>query len=315
MWQAGSRRLRALLDVDWPIHAFGGAADVLPVARRLAAAPDAGRAALRERVGALRAATVASCRNWLAPRGPAPAAALGRLVPPMPLQSVEASDRFDEINRAIAAGFRYPDADTPDAKLGPPPRLLPQIKALTVYIRRGVHADASYLCLRQLVEGQLELALAQLDSRWLVSICDSYADHGTPMEARNALLISTFLTCEPLAATYRHWAEPGCATRRVAGLVAPGNEPLWDGLMTIQLERGDTVGNLLARYARPLADTPHLLAIWRTLLGRIRSHDSVLAALDAPHGHLLDENLDWLADPRFDNRIEPWRRRWLRERG
>ena len=230
------------------------------------------------------------------------------------MQADVGSAGFAKVNRGIAAGFRYPDADTPEAKLGPAPRMLPQLTALTVYVRRGVHAEASFRCLRQLVEGQLDSVLAQLSTRWLVSICDSYADHGDAIEARNALLISSFLNWERLAATYVRWAVPGRVGHRVDAPVPPDNQPLWDGLMTVQLERGDTVSNLLARYARLLAPTPPLLAIWRTLLARIRAHDSVLAALNQPHGHLFDENLDWLADERYAERIAPWRMRALRQR-
>lgn len=85
------------------------------------------------------------------------------------------------------------------------------------------------------------------------------------------------------------------------------NVHLWDGIITVHLRRGDTVNNMLVRYARLLAETPPLLAIWRALLDRIRASDSVLAALDRPHGHLFDEHLLWMADTRLAD-IPRWRR-------
>jgi len=89
------------------------------------------------------------------------------------------------------------------------------LRALTVYLRRGVHAEATFRCLRQLVEGNLDLVVQQLDARWLVSICDSYADFGTPIEARNALLISSFLNWERITASYLQWADPCRGSLRV----------------------------------------------------------------------------------------------------
>ncbi|MFM9091257.1 MAG: hypothetical protein ACKOUK_05900, partial [Verrucomicrobiota bacterium] len=210
------------------------------------------------------------------------------------------------VNRRIAEMFTYPADDSPQATFGPPPAVLPQLEALTIYLRRRVNPAATFLCLRQLVEGQLDSVIEQLDARWLVSICDSYADHGDPVEARNALLISTFLTWERLAATHARWADPSRTTARVERAIPAANHPLWDGLVTVHLARGDTTCNLLARYTRLLSATPHLLRIWRELLRRIRTHDSILAALDVPHGHMFDEDVAWFADERLAD-IPSWR--------
>ena len=210
------------------------------------------------------------------------------------------------INQQIASRFKYLDKDTQQAKLGAPPEILPQLMNLTVYLRRNKYPEATFSCLRQLVEGNLNLVVNQLNSRWLVSICDSYADFGRPMEARNALLISTFLNWERLAASYIHWSEPNRTTRRVDNPVDPKNYPLWDGLITVQLTRGDTINNLLIRYAKLLKNTPHLLRIWRALLDRLKDNDSVMSALNAPHGHMFEENLDWMTNEKLE--IPPWRR-------
>ena len=304
--------LTGLLGVGWPIRGFVDSDGLMADALALLAQDPEERARLRARSDAVRAEVLAAYAGWHAPGGPARSRpAQGRN---LPLTDAEAR-AFREANERIASGFPSPGADTPKAKLGGPMAILPQLAALTVYLRRGVHPQASFRCIRQLVEGNLDLVLKQLDARWLVSICDSYADFGEPLEARNALLISTFLNWERLAASYIQWAEPGRTTRRVEGPVPEENEPLWGGLVTVQLTRGDTTNNLFKRYARLLAPTPHLLAIWRELLGRMRDNDSVMAALDAPHGHLFDEDLDWMKDPRYDTAIAPWRMRWLRSRG
>jgi len=265
-----------MLGCHWPVRPCDAADLVVADAIRLRAARPQARQAVRSRAAELRLELRARVRGRLAElrAGRPPGAA--HLAPPAP-----------PVRTAS--------------------RILAQLLPITLYLRRGLRPEASFRCLRQLVEGELAAVLRQLDSRWLVSICDSYADHGDPVSSRNALLISTFVTWERLAATHALWDRPDRGTLRVEGPPPADNLPLWDGLLTVHLRRGDTVNNLLVRSGRLLADTPHLLAIWRELLSRIRSHDTLLAALDRPHGHLFEENLDWMADPDLDG-VPRWRR-------
>jgi polysaccharide pyruvyl transferase WcaK-like protein len=295
-----------LLGTRWPVRDWSDPDGVVHDAVRLASSTAHDRAALRTRVATLRDDVHGALADWptlwmqpstAVPRSPPVAA---------PAHPASMPD-YGDVNRRIADLFVHPADDSPDAKYGPPPAILPQLVALTIYLRRRVEPAATFLCLRQLVESQLDAVIRQLDARWLVSICDSYADHGDPVEARNALLISTFLTWERLAATHSRWSDPTRTTSRVAHPIPEANHPLWDGLVTVHLGRGDTTCNLLARYATLLAATPHLLRIWRELLRRIRTHDSILAALDVPHGHMFDEHVSWFADvPDAD--IPAWRR-------
>lgn len=198
-----------------------------------------------------------------------------------------------------------PDTEKPAHDLSQS-EMLPGLLALTVYLRRGVGAVTAFRCLQQLVGDSLDITVKALDTRWLISICDSYADNGNSIECRNALLISTFLTWERIAATYIRWATGNSTTLKTSKPIPAKNEPLWDGLITIHLRRGDTLNNLLMRYARLLEETPALLAIWRELIKRIRSNDSVLAALEAAHHHLWDENLNYFSNPELD--IARWKR-------
>lgn len=294
--------LTRLLNVDWAIHGFDDAAPLIADAGALAHWTDDSRETLARHVAGLRAALVDDYAGWIHPGGKIQ----WRDAPP-PAAPAEPVSHYAETNRRIAERFQYPEQDTPSAKLGPPQPILRQLLALTVYLRRNGQTSATFLSFRQLIEGHLDLALDQLDSRWLISICDSYADFGDPITARNALLISTFLNWERLAASYIQWAEPLRTTRRVDNPAPPSNAPLWDGLVTVQLARGDTTNNLLIRYARLLEETPHLLRIWRALLERIRNNDSVLAAMNAPHGHMFDEDLAWMDSEQYRD-VPPWRK-------
>ena len=297
-----------LLGTTWPVRSCRDFDCLVDDAVRLAGAAAAERDTLRQRVATIRRDVLDAFANWhnMPTAAQGDMASSGRSPPERVASAVPLAD-YGAVNRRIAALFTHPEDSSPAAMFGPPPALQPQVQALTLYLRRGVHTDSTFRCLRQLVEGNLDLVLEQLNSRWLISICDSYVDHGDPVAARNAALISAFLTWERLAATHARWADPTRNTNAVTEPVPERNVPLWDGLVTVHLMRGDTTCNLLARYTRLLAATPHLLRIWRELLERIRRHDSVLAALNEPHGHLFDEDLDWLADARIVD-VPAWRR-------
>jgi hypothetical protein len=271
---AGARGLRELLAAEWPSGDWGHGHELAAATEELVRQPAEARARVRDRVAGVRAAIVAATAAWQQEGG-------RKCVRPAV-----------DLSAAVRSS--------------PQPPVLPQVLPLTVYLRRGVTPTATFQCLRQLVDHRLDDMLEQLDVRWLVSICDSYADHGDPVDARNGLLIATFLNWERLAATHALWADPQRHTMHVDAPAAQ-NVPLWGGLYTVHLRRGDTVNNMLIRYARALAATPSLLAIWRTLVARIRKADSVLASLDRPHGHLFDEDLRWMADEQLTD-IPRWRR-------
>jgi len=299
-----NRGLRQLLNVDWPIYRVISDADGWTQDAICLAEDDlTRRLGLQERVKSIREDIRIGFREWweAAPFSQAQSVPRSSLI----AQTAE-FERFRAINSEIARGFSYIADDTPEAKWGNPPEVLSQLLPLTIYLRRGVRPEASFKCLKQLVEGNLNLALSQLNTRWLISVCDSYADHGDNVESRNALLISSFLNWERLAETYLRWSDPGLQSLKVDHPVPLQNEPLWDGLITVHLRRGDTVNNLLIRYARVLRPTPVLLAIWRELLSRIRANNTLLAALENAHEHLFDESLNYFANPALD--IPRWRR-------
>jgi len=285
--------LAEMLGVDWrerpPVDNEGILEDV---ARHLA---DEGqkRSSLRDKARELRSAVLAAYERWPEELELANKQTLTR---PYPL--LDAQTSFSS---------RHPSPSRQPTTAWPDIQILPPLLVMTVYLRRGAETPTSFRCLQQLVEDSLEAALEQLNTRWLVSVCDSYADCGAPLESRNALLISTFINWERFAATYMHWSDPSRSTRVIDQAIPPTNEPLWDGLFTLHLGCGDTTSNLLARYTKALETTPVLLRIWRALLERIKSSDSVMAALDKPHGHLFDEDRQWMHEAVKTHGFARWR--------
>src|SRR6185369_16066780 len=87
-----------------------------------------------------------------------------------------------------ARNYSYPEDAA--AAFPPPPPLFDIIFPLIVNLRRGIEVEDSMVIFRHAVEGYIDEVCRQFDTRWLVSICDSYVDFGAPIERRNAFLIS-----------------------------------------------------------------------------------------------------------------------------
>ena len=118
--------------------------------------------------------------------------------------------------------------------------------ALNVALRRGLQPQRNASRLLDLWAGHADLLLELLDSRWLISACDSFADHHPdPSQAALAAAASFLLNTAKLYETER------LATMPPQG--APPFPPalpfqeIFDGLTTFLPERGDMVANLVAR--------------------------------------------------------------------
>ena len=116
-----------------------------------------------------------------------------------------------------------------------------------------------------------------LDIRWLVSICDTFADHGTEIERRNALLISMFVNMLRLAETHRFVSGPMQSAR----LELARGDPieLYEGVCTFSIDRQDVYLNLSKRMARALASTPFLESVWSTILERLHACPNAMTAM------------------------------------
>jgi hypothetical protein len=141
-------------------------------------------------------------------------------------------------------------------------------------------------------ERQSEI-LASFDIRWLVSICDTYADHGSEVERRNALLVSMFVNLLRLAETHRFLSGPIDSARLE---VARGDPiELYEGVSTFSIDRQDVYLNLSKRMARVMPSTPFLYAIWKKIVQRLHSCPNAISVLSslsqAPERYFPEEPL------------------------
>lgn len=119
------------------------------------------------------------------------------------------------------------------------------------------------------------LLLRELSLRWLVSACDTLADHGaTPTQRAVALNGAVIANLAKLAETERRRDPPG------GGAPRRGTE-LFDG-MTVFKRGGDMIDNLFRRVAR-IAELDEVAGpILLEVAGRVRALDTVVRRLAEP---------------------------------
>ena len=112
----------------------------------------------------------------------------------------------------------------------------------------------------------------ELNTRWLISICDTVADFKpTDVRASNALLLVTWANTVKLWATSEIslMEDPEKAPRMRP--YVKQNHHLWDGVITYDLFGGDMVINLLTRINQVMAATPELQKIYQTMRARMKT--------------------------------------------
>ncbi len=134
------------------------------------------------------------------------------------------------------------------------------------------------------VEGNLDDICAHFSTRWLVSLTDTYADYGLPIERSNASIIALLVNWEKLARTDRLLHEPRARPPEdLTRYCTP--QPLWDGVTSLVMdERADMIKNLFARVREQMAETPILSRILKTVLERAsKEPEFTLARLGRLH--------------------------------
>lgn len=179
-------------------------------------------------------------------------------------------------------------------------KMLDRMKPLIVALRRKENVEATWAEFRGLVEERTREVCDGLSTRWLVSVCDTYVDLGTPVERRNAMLISLLVNMEKVAQSFLMWRVNYDNPFIVPAEHAPRKLRLWDGMTGMHMEIGDVTNNMFRRMRTLLQETPHLEAIFHEVLRRIAAHDTVLGAIDRYHNHVFATDLEWREAPRYD---------------
>jgi len=138
--------------------------------------------------------------------------------------------------------------------------------------RRGV--EENWTGFRDLIERNLRRVVDTFSSRWLISVCDTYADYGGPVQSRNALLISLLVSMGRLSDSL--YEDRDIRPERVDQL-SNGWPPQYDGLQSMHLHRQDTLLNLAKRLTRSLMGDPVMHSIYLTILRRAKKNDTLIS--------------------------------------
>ena len=147
---------------------------------------------------------------------------------------------------------------------------------LIVRIRRGIDVSTNWSTFSSLWEHESEYLCGTLNSRWLISALDTYADHGSPLQQARALIQIAFFNAVRLAETERTLTGAPSSRKNLVDLDRLERFELWDGVSAYNMRCGDMVWNMLGRMRRSLAPDPILSAIFEALLASVLRHDTLI---------------------------------------
>ncbi len=157
--------------------------------------------------------------------------------------------------------------------------------AVIVALRRGHDLPRHVPLFHRLWEEQGAVLRAGCSLRWLVSACDSFADHAADPARRALALVGVVLVNSvKLQETERELLGlRGQATPLPA---RPATRALFDGLTAFGIAKGDMVENMAARIRAAAAGDAVLGPLLEELLARLAANDTVFRRFDAARAAL-----------------------------
>jgi hypothetical protein len=153
-------------------------------------------------------------------------------------------------------------------------KILAEIKPLIINLRRKKDTVKNWEIFKSIVFTKIDQICLELDTRWLVSIADTFADYGNDIEKRNAMFISVVANFEKLWATNLLMYDIAKNKDKLYELKRNKIIPLWDGMYSFNINRGDMAPNLFARIALIMKDTPELECIFNMVIKRIVANEN-----------------------------------------
>jgi hypothetical protein len=141
------------------------------------------------------------------------------------------------------------------------------------HLRRNHDVDA-WEKFRTWIERDPELICKNINTRWMVSILDTYADYGTDIERACAMIAVSFTNSVKLSSTLWRHAKPK---------ITKQPQDLWNGMRTFSSgENGDMVRNLFRRNAAIMDCAPTIKYIFGMILQRMFSNKITILGALAP---------------------------------
>lgn len=163
---------------------------------------------------------------------------------------------------------------------------------LIALIRREENLAHHVPTFLSLWETESDFLRTHLNSRWLLSACDTIACHGPELQRSHAAVLSALFHSFQLHETERQVMrdtsyDPAKYRLHVVTHAGGSHIPLWDGIKADAFENGDSCTNML-RYVVGLLDRDPLMGpICRTMIARALAGDTILSRLARHNPGLL----------------------------
>ncbi|WMS43219.1 polysaccharide pyruvyl transferase family protein [Acuticoccus sp. MNP-M23] len=152
--------------------------------------------------------------------------------------------------------------------------------ALTVHIRRGINAEINAARFFRLWERHGDILLRELDSRWLVSACDTIIDISKdPAQRALALNGSMLVNTVKLYETERILIGQEASPYKIS----EESRTLFDGISKFGAGRGNMILHLQQRMLDVSSDGSLAASLVRELARRLARHDTVFRRFAAIH--------------------------------
>lgn len=164
------------------------------------------------------------------------------------------------------------------------PEILKTVLECIIKSRREIDTEANTKLFKDTVEKNLDTVLT-MNTRWLISVCDTYADCGNETERSNATMVSLMFNQIKLFDTYLSLV----VDHRIDGNKIPNyrTKPQWGGMWGFNINQGDMVENLMNRVNTNLSSTPVIHKIWLRIMDGVADSNNSFAMLKKIHSRGL----------------------------
>jgi hypothetical protein len=153
------------------------------------------------------------------------------------------------------------------------PELCHQLVKHINYLRRSIDVVENWNRFEYLIEHFLPEILKHFDVRWLLSICDTYVDHGDEYSSAIAMNIVNIVNGTNIQSTIMYTLpEPVMLKEKMTTDV---KYPTWGGMITCDIITGDTIHNMMTRNDKIIKGHRILNKIWCEIKNRGRQEHMI----------------------------------------
>lgn len=156
-----------------------------------------------------------------------------------------------------------------------------QVKKLIQNLRRGDEMEYSYEVFKNFVNHIIQSQeIKEISLRDLISIIDTFADHGNDIEKSSALTVSVFFNTLKISDTFLKHSARLINTQPQSN----GVFHLYDGVNSLRLAYDDMPSVLFFRIEKELLKSTFVYPIWKEVLIRLKLQSKTLqlASLQNP---------------------------------